>query len=75
MRRALGRKIPLVLNSALRDEMLLIPGVGMSAGELVTALRKFIEYVEKDGMVIGLYKSDYLKEKADGSVITLPSGV
>jgi hypothetical protein len=74
MQRARGKKISVVPASALRDELLLIPGVGMSAGELVAALRRFIELVEKDGMFIGLYKRNYLKEKADGSITTEPSG-
>jgi len=38
----------------------------MSPADVVQALRNFIEHVEKDGMYIGKYKDDFIRERIEG---------
>ena len=56
-----------IKKNALRDELVILPGAAMSAADVVRALRRCIEEVEKNGMYIGRYKGEYIIERVDGS--------
>ncbi|MBJ7402194.1 MAG: hypothetical protein JHD07_02385 [Bradyrhizobium sp.] len=66
MLRSRGKKVPKISENALRDELVILPGAAMSPADVVRALEKFIEHVEKDGMYIGKYKDDFIREKTAG---------
>jgi hypothetical protein len=68
MSRRAGKAVPKVKKSALRDELVILPGAAMSAADVVRALRRCIEEVEKKGMHIGRYESEYIIEKVDGKL-------
>lgn len=51
-----GKKVPRIKKSVLRDELVILPDVAMSATDVVRALRKYIKKVEENGMLIGRYK-------------------
>ena len=67
MSRRAGKVVPKIKKSALRDELVILPGAAMSAADVVRALRRCIKKVEKNGMYIGRYESEYIIEKVDGS--------
>jgi hypothetical protein len=62
------KKIPQIKRSALRDELVILPGAAMSAADVVRALRKYIEKVTKDGMYVGYYKGNLMIERVDGTL-------
>jgi hypothetical protein len=66
MSRRAGKVVPKIKKSALRDELVILPGAAMSAADVVRALRRCIKEVEKNGMYIGRYKSEHIIEKVDG---------
>lgn len=66
MRRSQGKKVPKIEENALRDELVILPGAAMSAADVVQALKNFIKHVERDGMHIGKYKDDFIKERIAG---------
>jgi hypothetical protein len=66
MRRRRGKPVSKIKHNALRDELIILPGAAMSPAEVVAALRRFIEHVEKDGMCIGKHKDDFLSERIAG---------
>jgi hypothetical protein len=66
MLRSRGKKVPKIEENALRDELIILPGAAMSPADVVKALKSFIEHVEKDGMYIGKYKDDFIREKTVG---------
>jgi hypothetical protein len=68
IRRSEGKEVPKIKDGALRDELLVLPGAAMSASDVVHALRKLIEEIERDGMRIGKYKGDRVIEKMDGTL-------
>jgi hypothetical protein len=63
-----GKRIPQIKGSALRDELVILPGAAMSAADVVCALRKYIEEVTKDGMYVGYYKGNLMIERVDGTL-------
>src|ERR1700751_136932 len=66
MLRSRGKKVPKIEKNALRDELISLPGAAMSPADVVKALKSFIDHVEKDGMYIGKYKDDFIREKIVG---------
>jgi len=66
MLRSRGKAVPKIDEKALRDELVILPGAAMSPADVVQALRNFIEHVEKDGMYIGKYKDDFIRERIEG---------
>ncbi|WP_370129638.1 hypothetical protein [Bradyrhizobium yuanmingense] len=66
MLRSQGKEVPKIGESALRDELVILPGAAMSPADVVKALKNFIKHVEKDGMYIGKYKDDFIREKTAG---------
>jgi hypothetical protein len=68
MSRRAGKVVPKIKKSALRDELVILPGAAMSAADVVRALRRCIKEVEKNGMYIGRYESEYIIEKVDGKL-------
>jgi hypothetical protein len=66
--RSQGKKAPRIKKSALRDELVILPGAAMSAADVVRALRKYIKEVEKNGMFIGRYKDEIIIERVDGTL-------
>jgi hypothetical protein len=50
------------------DELVILPGVAMSAADVVRALRRYIAEVEQNGMYIGRYKDAIIIEKINGSL-------
>jgi hypothetical protein len=66
MLRSQGKKVPKIEENALRDELVILPGAAMSPADVVEALRNFIKHVEKDGMYIGKYKDDFIRERIAG---------
>lgn len=65
-----GKEVPQIKDGALRGELLVLPGAALSAIDVVNALRRLIEEIEKDGMCIGKYKGERLIEKVDGTLIS-----
>src|ERR1700692_3563074 len=55
MSRRASKAVPKIKKSALRDELVILPGAAMSAADVVRALRRCIKEVEKNGMYIGRY--------------------
>jgi hypothetical protein len=68
MSKRAGKTVQKIKKSALRDELIILPGAAMSASDVVQALRCCIESLEKDGMYIGRYESEYIVEKVDGKL-------
>jgi hypothetical protein len=66
MLRSQGKKVPKIEENALRDELVILPGAAMSPAEVVKALKNFIKHVERDGMHIGKYKDDFIRERIAG---------
>lgn len=66
MLRSQGKKVPKIEENALRDELIILPGAAMSPADVVKALKSFIAHVENDGMYIGKYKDDFIREKIAG---------
>jgi len=66
--RSRGKDVPRIQKSALRDELVILPGAAMSAADVVRALRKYIREVEENGMWIGWYKDQLLVERVDGTL-------
>jgi hypothetical protein len=66
MLRIRGKTVPKIEENALRDELVILPGAAMSPADVVKALKIFIEQVKKDGMYIGKYKDDFIREKIAG---------
>jgi len=66
MSRRARKIVPKIKKSALRDELVILPGVAMSAADVVRALRRCIKELEKTGMHIGRYKDEYIIERVDG---------
>jgi hypothetical protein len=66
--RSRGKNVPRIQESALRDELVILPGAAMSAADVVRALRKYIQEVEKNGMWIGYYKEELVLERVDGTL-------
>jgi hypothetical protein len=63
-----GRAVPSIDGEALRRELFVVPGVGMTARDVVRALRQFIKLIEEDGMMVGVNAEDeYLKERVGRS--------
>ena len=67
MSRRNGEQVPPMKDDALRHQLFVLPGAGMSPAEVVEALRAFIARIEKHGMFIGEYKGVYIKERIPGS--------
>src|SRR5882724_9349519 len=63
MSRRAGKVVPKIKKSALRDELVILPGAAMSAADVVRALRRCIKSLEETGMFIGRYKGEYIIEK------------
>jgi hypothetical protein len=68
MLRSRGKKIPRIEKSALRDELVILPGAAMSAADVVRALRSYIKEVQENGMWIGQYKDQLIVESIDGTL-------
>ena len=66
MSRRAGKAVPTIKKSALRNELVILPGAAMSAADVVRALRRCIKELQKNGMYIGRYESEYIIEKVDG---------
>lgn len=66
MSRRASKAVPKVKKSALRDELVILPGAAMSAADVARALRRCIKYLEETGMFVGRYKGEYIIEKVDG---------
>jgi hypothetical protein len=66
MSRRASKAVPKIKKSALRDELVILPGAAMSAADVVRALRRCIKKLEKTGMFIGRYEGEYIIEKVDG---------
>ena len=66
MSRRAGKVVPKIKKSALRNELVILPGAAMSAADVVRALRLCIKNLEKNGMYIGRYESEYIIEEIDG---------
>lgn len=66
MLRREGKNVPKIHKDALRDELYVVPGAGMTPAGVVKALRGLIEQIEKKGLYIGKYKDIYLKERISG---------
>lgn len=67
--RSRDKNLPKIQSTALRDELLVIPGAAMSALEVVHALKTFIDEIEKHGLTVGKYGQDYIKETIDGRIL------
>jgi hypothetical protein len=67
MSRRNGEQVPPMKDDALRHQLFVLPGAGMSPAEVVEALRTFIARIEKHGMFIGEYRGVYIKERIPGS--------
>ena len=68
MLRKRGKKVPLVKEDALRDELFVVPGAAMTPADIVKALREFIHHIERHGMLIGKYGNSYIKESLSGEL-------
>jgi hypothetical protein len=66
MLRSQGKKLPKIQENALRDELVILPGAAMSPADVVKALKKFIDNIEKNGMDIGKWKDDFIRERTAG---------
>lgn len=66
--RSRGRSVAGVKRDALRDELVILPGAGMSAADVVRALQNYIKDVEENGMYIGRYEDRLIIERVDGSL-------
>jgi hypothetical protein len=66
--RSRGKTVAQIGKSALRDELVILPGAAMSASDVLRALRKYIAEVEQNGMYIGRYKDAIIIEKINGSL-------
>jgi hypothetical protein len=67
--RTRGKKVPRIEKSALRDQLVILPGVAMSAADVVRALREYIKDVEEGGMHIGNYEGGPVIERIDGTLV------
>jgi hypothetical protein len=63
-----GKKVPQIEKGALRDQLVILPGIAMSAADVVRALREYIKDVEKGGMHIGHYGDGPVIERIDGTL-------
>jgi hypothetical protein len=68
MLRRKGKKVPRIKKSALSDEVVILPGVGMSAADVVSALRRCIKELEEDGMYVGEHEGARIEETIDGEL-------
>ena len=59
--------VPKIKKSALRDELVILPGADMSTADVVRFLRRCIKELKTTGMFIGRYKGENIIEKVDGS--------
>lgn len=66
MRRSEKRKVPKIGKTALRDELMILPGAAMSPADVITALEKLIKHIKEDGMYVGKYEGHYILEKLEG---------
>lgn len=66
--RSRGKAVAQIGKTSLRDELVILPGAAMSASDVLRALRKYIEEVERSGMYVGRYKDAIIVEKIDGSL-------
>jgi hypothetical protein len=64
--RRASKDVPKINKSALRDELVILPGAAMSAADVVRALRRCIKDLEETGMFTGRYNGEYIIEKVDG---------
>lgn len=68
IKRASGKRVPIIPYNALRDELFVIPGAAMSPAEVILALKNFIERIESHGMIIGKYKDEFIRERINGTL-------
>jgi hypothetical protein len=68
MLRRQGKEVPQIKKRALSDKVVILPGVGMSAADVVSALRRCIKELEEDGMFVGEYEGALIMETIDGSL-------
>lgn len=68
MLRRQGKKVPQIKKSVLSDEVVILPGVGMSAADVVSALRRCIKQLEEDGMFVGEHEGARIEETIDGQL-------
>jgi hypothetical protein len=66
MLRRQGKEVPQIKKRALSDKVVILPGVGMSAADVVSALRRCIKELEEDGMFVGEYEGALIMETIDG---------
>jgi hypothetical protein len=63
-----GKRVPRIKRSALRDELVILPGAAMSAADVVRALKAYIAEVTRNGMYIGYYEGRLMIERVDGTL-------
>lgn len=68
MLRRQGKEVPQIKKRALSDKVVILPGVDMSAADVVSALRRCIEQLEEDGMFVGEYEGASIIETIDGQL-------
>jgi len=72
-RRLRGKNVRPLPNNALRDELVVLPGAGMTAEEVVATLRNLINSIETVGLAIGKAKDDdFTWRKSDSRTELLP---
>lgn len=58
-RRLRGKTNKLLPDNALKDEVIVIPGAGMSPEDVLTALLKMIRAIQEEGLTIGKTQKNY----------------
>jgi hypothetical protein len=65
-----GKKVRHLREDTLHNELFVFVGAKMSVASVAKRLREVADYIEKQGMLVGMNKrGDYICETVDGSVV------